>query len=117
MGEDIFGTVNTTVTLGEFPYSGSPVTIERYALVAPTAAGADGVDTAASEVSLINYGSVEAGTGMFVSPVFGGTAGTGGVGVNLTGSNAGVTNMLSGVITGGTGASVIPEVRAGWVSI
>jgi hypothetical protein len=94
VGSAISSTVKSTVTLGSSAYK-SPLTISNAGSVAPSAAGAIGVESDNSGNSLTNYGAIHGGAGSNSS-----AGGSGGVGVNFT---LGATLTNTGTIAGGKG--------------
>jgi len=96
-GSVIASTVSSTVTLGARPYP-SPLTITSAGVVAPTAAGADGVISKLSGNSLTNNGAIHGAAGSS-----GSAGGGGGVGAYLSATGGSQSN--SGSITGGAGGA------------
>jgi hypothetical protein len=104
VGSAISSMLGSTVTLGSTAHK-SPLTISNAGGVAPTAAGAIGVESAISGNTLTNHGLIQGGAGSNSS-----AGSSGGVGVNFT---RGATLINTGHISGGHGGD--GSARAGGV--
>ncbi len=104
----IAGTVTKTVTLGNGSY-GSPLTVAQTGIVAPVAAGANGIVVPAglAHGSVTNDGQVGGGNG-------GGKTLGGGIGVDMA---AAASLVNAGTVTGGTGGYSGTKVGTGGIGV